>query len=105
LVREIPLDQVRANVLQKPKVKSAWDAILSDVSLEKSKPSVSDVCLENIVMLYICVRSFSYTKDVVTQIKIKEKVKLHRAALRKSQERITNRDIDFMIKYNTLCID
>lgn len=84
LVRQIPLDQVSADVLQKPKVKSAWDAILCDASLDKSKTSVSDICLENIVMLYIRVRSFSYTKDVVTQIKIKEKVELHQKALRKS---------------------
>ena len=84
LVREIPLEQVRADVLQKPKVKSAWDAILSDASLAKSKTSVPDVCLENIIMLYIRVRSFSYTKDVVTQIKLKEKINLHKKALRKA---------------------
>ena len=84
LVREIPLEQVRADVLQKPKVKSAWDAILCDASLAKSKTSVTDVCLENIIMLYIRVRSFSYTKDVVTQIKLKEKINLHKKALRKA---------------------
>ena len=84
LVREIPLEQVRADVLQKPKVKSAWDAILCDASLARSKTSVTDVCLENIIMLYIRVRSFSYTKDVVTQIKLKEKINLHKKALRKA---------------------
>ena len=84
LVREIPLEQVRADVLQKPKVKSAWDAILFDASVAKSKTSVTDVCLENIIMLYIRVRSFSYTKDVVTQIKLKEKINLHKKALRKA---------------------
>lgn len=84
LVREIPLEQVRADVLQKPKVKSAWDAILCDASLAKSKTSVTDVCLENIIMLYIRVRSFSYTKDVVTKMTIKEKVKFHKKALRKT---------------------
>ena len=84
LVREIPLQQVRADILQKPKVKSAWDAILFDASLAKSKTSVTDVCLENIVMLYIRVRSFSYSKDVVTKMTIKEKVKFHKKALRKT---------------------
>ena len=69
LVREIPLEQVRADILQKPKVKSAWGAIISDASLPKSKSSVTDIFLENIIMLYVHVRSFSYTKDVVTQIK------------------------------------
>ena len=72
LVREIPLHQVRADILQKPKVKSAWDAFLLDASLAKSKTSVTDICLENIVMLYVCVRSFSYSKDVVTKMTIKE---------------------------------
>ena len=84
LVREIPLEQVRADVLQKPEVKSASDAILCDASLAKSKTSVTDVCLENTIMLYIRVRSFSYTKDVVTQIKLKEKINLHKKALRKA---------------------
>ena len=84
LVREIPLQQVRADILQKPKVKSAWDAILFDASLAKSKTSVTDVCLENIVMLYIRVRSFSYSKDVVTKMTIKEKVKFHQKTLRKT---------------------
>ena len=84
LVREIPLEQVRADVLQKPKMKSAWDAILCDASLAKSKTSVTDVCLENIIMLYIRVRSFSYTKDVVTQIKLKDKINLYKKALRKA---------------------
>ena len=77
LVHEIPLQQVREDILQKPKVKSAWDAILFDVSLAKSKTSVTDVCLENIVMLYIHVRS-SYSKDVVTKMTIKEKAKFHK---------------------------
>ena len=82
LVSEIPLEQVRADILQKPKVKSAWDAILLDASLGKT--SLTDICLENIVMLYIRVRSFSYTKDVVTQLKIKEKLKLQHKGLRKT---------------------
>jgi hypothetical protein len=47
------LVRIRADILQKPKVKSAWDAILSDACLAKSKTSVTDVSLENIIMLYI----------------------------------------------------
>ena len=87
LVGEIPLQQLRADSLQKPKVKSAWDAnhaILFDASLAKSKTSVTDVCLENIVVLYIRVRSFPYSSDVVTKMTIKEKVKFHKKALRKT---------------------
>ena len=84
MVREIPLEQVRADILQKPKVKSAWDAIISEASLSKSKSSVTDICLENIIMLYVHVRSFPYTKYVVTQIKLKEKINLHKKVLRKA---------------------
>ena len=86
LVREIPLEQISADIiLETPKVKSAWDAVLSDHALDNnSESSVSNICLENIVMLYIRIRSFSYTKDVVTQLKLEEKVKLHKTALRNS---------------------
>ena len=85
LVRETPLRQVRADVLQKPKVKSAWDAILSDASLAKSKTSVTDVCSENfIIILYIRVGSFFYTQDVVAKITIQEKLKFHKKARQKA---------------------
>jgi hypothetical protein len=94
LVLEIPLQQVRADILQKPKVKSAWDGILSDPRLAKSKTFATDVCLENIIMLYIRVRSFSYTKDVVTKMTIKEKVKLHKKALRKTLKKQAESAVD-----------
>ena len=84
LVRELPLEQVKADVLQKPKVKSAWSAILLDATLAKSKTSVAEKCLDNIIILYIRVRSFSYTKNVVTLMKFKEKIKSHKKALRKA---------------------
>ena len=54
LVREIPLEQVRADILQKPKVKSAWDAIISDASLSKSKGSVTDMFGEHYYVMCLC---------------------------------------------------
>ena len=42
------------------------------------------VWIYNIIMLYIRARSFPDTKDVVTQIKLKEKIYLHKKALRKA---------------------
>jgi hypothetical protein len=40
--------------------------------VDPSSPA-NRLCLENIVKLFLKVRSFSYTKDYVTQYKIKEK--------------------------------
>ena len=34
---------------------------------------INKLCLENIVKMFLKVRSFSYTKDYVTQYKIKDK--------------------------------
>ena len=57
VVNEIPLNKIWSDVVTRPKVISAWDAILTDASMEKI--AVTDICLENIVMLYIRVKSFS----------------------------------------------
>lgn len=87
VVKEIPLTKVSADVLEDSKVKSAWEAILSDASQEKDQ--TTKACLQNIVMLYIRIRSFSYTKDVVTQYKLKEKLELRKKALRKELKKGT----------------
>ena len=102
LVREIPLQQVKADILQKPRVKSAWDVILFDASLAKTKRSVTDVCLENIIMLYVRVRSFSYSKEVVTKITVKEKVKFLKKALRNTLKKQASQLL--MIKVSKLQI-
>ena len=52
------------------------------------KTLLTDICLENIVMLYIRVRSLSYTKDVVTQLKIREKLKLQQRLEKDPQETV-----------------
>ena len=79
-VNKIPLNKIRSDIVTRPKVISVWDAILTDASMEKT--AVTDICLGNIVMLYIRVRSFSYTKDIATKFKMKEKLKFHKKALR-----------------------
>lgn len=81
VVKEVPLTKLSADILEDPKVKSAWEAILLDASQEKDE--TTRACLQNIVMLYIRVRAFSYTKDIVTQYKLKEKLELRKKALRK----------------------
>ena len=54
------------------------------------KTAVTDISLENIVMLYIPVRSFSYPKDIATKFKMKEKLKFHKKALRQDLKRKSN---------------
>ena len=85
---EIPLNKIWSDVVTKAKVISAWDAILTDASMEKT--AVTDICLENIVMLYVRVRSFSYTKDIATKFKMNEKLKVHKKALRQDVKRKSN---------------
>ena len=82
-VREILSEHVREDVLQKHTVKSTWQWHFY-ASFGKSKISVTDVCWEGIVMLNVSCEIFFYTKEVVTHIKIKEKIKLHKIALRKA---------------------
>ena len=47
--------------------------------------STQKLCLENVVKLYLKVRSFSYAKDYVTKYKIKEK-QVNKRALRKDMK-------------------
>ena len=89
VVNDIPLNKIRSDIVTRPKVISAWDAILTDASMEKT--AVTDICLETIiVMLYVRVRSFSYIKDIATKFKMKEKLKFHKKALRLDLKRKSN---------------
>ena len=47
------------------------------------------LCLENVIKLYLKVRSFSYTKDYVAKYKIKEK-EVKKKALRKDMKQSSN---------------
>ena len=57
--------------LESPLIKSLWENILQEC---KDLPKqTTKLCLENIVKLYIKVRSFSYARDYVIKFKIKLK--------------------------------
>ena len=55
-----------------PIAKSLWDNIVVSSGVSTAGDT-QQICLENIVKLFLRVRSFSYAKDYITQYKIKEK--------------------------------
>ena len=64
VIRNIPTDKLSFLTLESPKVKSLWDNIV----VASGIPSTSrtrKLCLENVIKLYLKVRSFSYTKNYV----------------------------------------
>ena len=71
-LRNIPVDMICYETVNMPIVKSLWDniVVLSGVN---SSGDTQKICLENIVKLFLRVRSFSYAKDYITQYKIREK--------------------------------
>ena len=88
VIRNIPTDKISFLTLESPKVKSLWDNIV----MASGIPSTSrtpKLCLENVIKLYLKVRSFSYTKDYVAKYKIKEK-EVKKKALRKDMKQSSN---------------
>ena len=53
-------------------MKSLWENIVLSSGVDSSS-ATAKLCLENIVKLYLKVRSFSYAKDYIAKYKIKEK--------------------------------
>jgi hypothetical protein len=68
-----------------PLLKSLWENIMQDCSQETSKQT-KKLCLENIVKLYLRVRSFSYAKDYIGNFKMQQKV-VKSKSLRKELKR------------------
>ena len=72
ILRNIPVDVICYKTISRPIVKSLWDNIVVSSGVNPSGDT-QKICLENIVKLFLRVRSFSYAKDYITQYKIKEK--------------------------------
>jgi hypothetical protein len=72
VIRNIPAEIICESTLQSPIVKSLWDNIVLESGIEESS-TTQKLCLENIVKLYVRVRSFSYARDYISKYKIKEK--------------------------------
>ena len=54
-------------------MKSLWENIVLQAGTD-GKNTVQKLCLENIIKLYLRVRSFSYAWDYISQYKIREKM-------------------------------
>ena len=72
LLTKIPCDTLCNDALESPLLKSLWENILQGCNQELSKQTTK-LCLENIIKLYLKVRSFSYAKDYISKFKIKQK--------------------------------
>ena len=58
-IRKIPTDKICNASLNSPVVKSLWDNIVLSSGVDPSSPT-HKLCLENVIKLYLKVRSFSY---------------------------------------------
>ena len=66
VVKSIPSEILCNDALDSPLLKSLWENIIQDCGQETSKQT-QKLCLENILKLYLKVRSFSYAKDYISK--------------------------------------
>ena len=85
IVRSIPCEQLCNDALDLPKLKSLWENIMQDCG-QKTSRQTEKLCLENIVKLYLRVRSFSYAKDYISNFKMQQKA-VRSKSLRKELKR------------------
>ena len=81
MLRNIPTEIICLYTLRSPVVKSLWGNIVVGSGVDPSS-FTQKLCLENVIKLYLKVRSFSYARDFITKYKIKEK-QTKKRALRK----------------------
>lgn len=87
-VNYLPIDTIVNEVLTSPLVKSLWSNIIQNCYVQISK-ECQCLCLENVVKLYVTVRSFSFAKDIVNKYKLSQptqKTKALRKELKKASE-------------------
>jgi uncharacterized C2H2 Zn-finger protein len=89
VVKSIPSEILCNDALDSPLLKSLWENIIQDCGQETSKQT-QKLCLENILKLYLKVRSFSYAKDYISKFKIQQKAakskSLRKELKRKSED-------------------
>ncbi len=88
VLRNIPTETICESTLSSPVVKLLWENIVLESGTNDTSPT-QKLCLENIVKLYVRVRSFSYTRDYISKYKIKEK-QTKSKSLRKDLKRSKN---------------
>lgn len=74
----IPVDKIVEEVRTSPAAKSFWNNVLDQCDFEVSK-ECQTLCFENIVKLYVTVRSFSFARDIVNKYKLLEKTQKKKA--------------------------
>lgn len=79
----IPTSTILKRSLNSLEVISHWESIVHDYSNEISQECISS-CLENILKLYITIRSYSHTRNIIEKYKILEKVEAKKKGLRKT---------------------
>ena len=84
-LRNIPVETICNLTLKSPKVKSLRENIVLTAGVSTTGQT-QKLCLENLIKLYLKVRSFSYARDYLNKHKIKEK-KTRQKALRKDLKR------------------
>ena len=84
----LSVDTMVNEVLASPPVQSLWSNIIQNCEGQISKECQS-LCLENVVKLYVTVRSSSFAKDTVNKYKLgqrTQKTKALRKELKKASE-------------------
>jgi len=66
------MDKIVGYLLKQPILKSKWSMLVEECGCQITERR-SLVFLDQIVMLYIKIRSFSYAKDVVQKYKLNQK--------------------------------
>ncbi len=88
VLRNIPTERICDSTLSSPVVKSLWENIVLESGTDETSPT-QKLCLENIVNVYLRVRSFSYARDYISKYKIKGK-QTKSKSLRKDLKRSKN---------------
>ncbi len=70
-VTRLLVDTIVNKVITSSLVKHLWCNIIENCVVETSKECQS-LCLENVVKLYVTVRCFSFTKDIVNKYKLSQ---------------------------------
>ena len=90
-LRNIPTELICESTLNSPVVKSLWENIVLQAGTD-GKNTVQKLCLENIIKLYLRVRSFSYARDYISQYKIREKMTKSKSLRKDLKRRKVSKD-------------
>ena len=82
VTKPIPICELQTRILENPKVKSLWSNIVQECPYSVYQDCLK-VCLENIIFLYLKIRAFSFSRDMINKYK-KQNCSNGKKALRKT---------------------